>query len=282
MQLLLVFVSARGHYGHASPDSIDGPCDILGTAGNPCVAAHSTVRALYANYHGPLYTVVHHATNRSTNISALRPGGFANAREHEELCPAVGDCFISHVMDQSGNGNHLTPRDDRGVPQKPGTPEVGHKHNPVDASRHKIHVGEDSTPVYAMYFDPGDGYNVRDTRGVAKGDEPETIFAVMTGKRFGNRCCFDYGNSEADDKGDGAGAMEAIFFGVSRWQGNTGYADPGCTLAPRSPFHGAPANVTETCDGATAQTSEKCCGPWYVHIMTSQHPPLAVKFVCFS
>lgn len=45
-----------------------------------------------------------------------------------------------------------------------------------------------------------------------KGNDPETIYAVMTGKRFGNRCCFDYGNSEADDKGDGAGAMEAIFF----------------------------------------------------------------------
>lgn len=34
-----------------------GPCDILGAAGNPCVAAHSTVRALYAAYGGPLYNV---------------------------------------------------------------------------------------------------------------------------------------------------------------------------------------------------------------------------------
>jgi hypothetical protein len=28
----------------------EGPCDITGKAGNPCVAAHSTVRALYAAY----------------------------------------------------------------------------------------------------------------------------------------------------------------------------------------------------------------------------------------
>jgi hypothetical protein len=35
----------------------EGPCDILGAAGNPCVAAHSTVRALYAAYDGPLYNV---------------------------------------------------------------------------------------------------------------------------------------------------------------------------------------------------------------------------------
>jgi hypothetical protein len=33
----------------------EGPCDILGAAGNTCVAAHSTVRALYAGYSGPLY-----------------------------------------------------------------------------------------------------------------------------------------------------------------------------------------------------------------------------------
>lgn len=35
----------------------EGPCDILGAAGNPCVAAHSTTRALYAKYNGPLYNV---------------------------------------------------------------------------------------------------------------------------------------------------------------------------------------------------------------------------------
>ena len=34
--------------------STEGPCDILDAAGNPCVAAHSTVRALYAKYDGPL------------------------------------------------------------------------------------------------------------------------------------------------------------------------------------------------------------------------------------
>ena len=32
----------------------NGPCDILAAAGNPCVAAHSTVRALYSGYRGPV------------------------------------------------------------------------------------------------------------------------------------------------------------------------------------------------------------------------------------
>ena len=43
----------------------EGPCDILGAAGNPCFAAHSTTRALYANYNGPLYNV----TNQKNIVS---------------------------------------------------------------------------------------------------------------------------------------------------------------------------------------------------------------------
>jgi hypothetical protein len=32
------------------PTAAAAPCDILGAAGNPCVAAHSTTRALFAKY----------------------------------------------------------------------------------------------------------------------------------------------------------------------------------------------------------------------------------------
>src|SRR2546430_14586911 len=31
------------------------PCDAFAAGGGPCVAAHSTVRALYSAYNGPLY-----------------------------------------------------------------------------------------------------------------------------------------------------------------------------------------------------------------------------------
>ncbi|MFD0070261.1 arabinofuranosidase catalytic domain-containing protein, partial [Streptomyces sp. NPDC127574] len=31
------------------------PCDIYAGAGTPCVAAHSTTRALFSAYNGPLY-----------------------------------------------------------------------------------------------------------------------------------------------------------------------------------------------------------------------------------
>jgi hypothetical protein len=33
------------------------PCDIYASAGTPWVAAHSTTRALFAAYNGPLYQV---------------------------------------------------------------------------------------------------------------------------------------------------------------------------------------------------------------------------------
>ena len=35
-----------------------GPCDIYAAAGTPCVAAHSTTRALYAAYDGDRKSVV--------------------------------------------------------------------------------------------------------------------------------------------------------------------------------------------------------------------------------
>ena len=241
-----------------SPTVLEGPCDILGAAGNPCVAAHSTVRALYAKYAGPLYTVLHTLRNQSADIHVLDPGGFANVTQHEAMCPAEGECVIARVMDQSGHANHLTPRDDTGVPgRRPG--QTGKKHNPVDASKHKIHVGKDSTQVYGMYFDQGMGYKNNKTKGVATGDAPETMYAVMTGKRWGNSCCFDYGNSELGGYSDGAGTMEAIFWGAARWRGNTGYAEPGCILAtPEAPNR----TNASTCDGSTPEKSENCCGPW--------------------
>lgn len=236
------------------------PCDILGAAGNLCVAAHSTVRALYVSYAGPLYTVLHTLTNRSEDVHVLQPGGFADVRQHEAMCPHEGDCVISRVIDQTGNGNHLAPRDDRGCPgYKPGM--SGHLHNPVDASRHKIHVGAGNTEVYGMYFDPGMGYKNNKTKGIATGDETETMYAVMAGNRWGNGCCFDYGNSEVGAYANGAGSMEAIFFGAARWRGNQGYAEPGCKLADPMLRNSSGTNRT-ICDGSSPERSKNCCGPW--------------------
>src|SRR5919201_509003 len=62
-----------------------GPCDIYASAGTPCVAAHSTTRALYAAYSGPLYQVRRSSDNATTNISPLSAGGVANAATQDSF-----------------------------------------------------------------------------------------------------------------------------------------------------------------------------------------------------
>ena len=116
-----------------------GPCDITGEAGNPCVAAHSTVRALFAANVGPLYEVTRSSDGASRDVGVLA-SGFANATAHDEFCAEL-DCVISKVYDQSPMGNHLYQR-----------------HKLVNASRHPILVGA-GVPVYGMWFDQGYGYH---------------------------------------------------------------------------------------------------------------------------
>ena len=68
----------------------------------------------------------------------------------------------------------------------------------------------------------GYGYHVDNTTGIATGNQPESIFAVMSGTHWNDGCCFDYGNSETDDKNDGCATMETIYFGNASWHGNRG------------------------------------------------------------
>eukprot|EP00729_Bicosta_minor_P002027 gene2027-3191_t len=103
----------------------EAPCDITGAAGNPCVAAHSTVRALYSKYNGGLYIVQKNQTQEQLTIGTLKPGGFADKAKHDTFCGARKDCVILSVLDQSPMQNHLTQR-----------------HGLVNASRHPITVGD--------------------------------------------------------------------------------------------------------------------------------------------
>ena len=46
------------------------PCDIYASGGTPCVAAHSTTRALFGSYNGPLYQI-----QRASICTGLRGAG---------------------------------------------------------------------------------------------------------------------------------------------------------------------------------------------------------------
>src|SRR5215470_17240386 len=52
----------------APPPRPQGPCDIYAAGGAPCVAAHSTTRALYASYNGPLYQVRRQSDGKTLDI----------------------------------------------------------------------------------------------------------------------------------------------------------------------------------------------------------------------
>ena len=363
------------------------PCDILAAASpaTPCVAAHSTVRALYARYSGPLYQLRRTADNATADIHALAPGGYANASAHDAFCgggagpppppppppafpplgatvtlsptalpalsfrhcysagyvtptadatngdhqfvmvealsgalyavsfqpkafpgqyltltgsggeagrlgiapspppalaswvvaaapgggytlttlapglegqgmavganltgqcaasyapPAAGvylaaqpsawriaagpgpaplaACVVATLYDQSGRGNHL-------LPAGPGINNPAFD-KPVNASRHPIVAG--GHRVYGAYFEGGMGYRAYNTSGVARGNDPETMYMVTSGTHVNNGCCFDYGNSEnsPDDPSSFCdGCMEAVYFGTGGgWCGGGG------------------------------------------------------------
>ena len=78
-----------------------GPCDIYGAAGTPCVAAHSTTRALYSAYNGPLYQVKRKDTNATQDIGVLSAGGYANSAAQDAFCAgATAKCVIQRIYDQ--------------------------------------------------------------------------------------------------------------------------------------------------------------------------------------
>ena len=98
----------------AAPPRPQGPCDIYAAAGDPCAAAHSTTRALYASYNGPLYQVMRQSDGKTLNITVVQPadspiadpGGYANAAAQDAFC-ANTYCWITKIYDQSPKHNDL-------------------------------------------------------------------------------------------------------------------------------------------------------------------------------
>src|SRR6266498_565013 len=84
-----------------------GPCDIYASGGTPCVAAHSTTRAMFTAYNGPLYQVRRSSDNTTRDIGLLSAGGTANAAQQDSFCAGT-TCLITIIYDPSGRRNHPT------------------------------------------------------------------------------------------------------------------------------------------------------------------------------
>jgi len=178
------------------------PCDIFSSAGTPCVAAHSTVRALFGGYGGRLYQVRRVADGNTTDIGTLSTGGYANAGAQDSFCSGT-TCAITIIYDQTSNGNHLYISGAGGN----GGADIG-----AMASQLKVTAG--GNRVYGAYVAPGVGYRNLSARGTATNGQAEGMYMVASGTHVNNGCCFDYGNTEqplANDTGNGH--MDAVYFG---------------------------------------------------------------------
>ncbi|KAE8419494.1 Arabinosidase B [Aspergillus pseudocaelatus] len=183
-----------------------GPCDIYSSGGTPCVAAHSTTRALYSSYTGPLYQVKRGSDGTTTDISPLSAGGVANASAQDSFCAGT-TCLITIIYDQSGRDNHLTQAPPGGFsgPESNGYDNLASAVGaPVTLNGHK---------AYGVFMSPGTGYSNNAASGTATGDEAEGMYAVLDGTHYNGACCFDYGNAEISSKDTGNGHMEAIYYG---------------------------------------------------------------------
>lgn len=185
--------------------AIAAPCDIYKSGGTPCVAAHSTTRALYSSYTGSLYQVKR-ADGSTVNISPVSAGGVANSAAQDNFCGS-SSCVISIIYDQSGQGNHLTQAPPGGFKG----PAAGGYDNLADAKAAPIYVN--GQKAYGVFVAPGTGYRNNNCKGIAKNDEPEGMYAVLDGTHYNGGCCFDYGNAETSSLDTGNAHMEAIYFG---------------------------------------------------------------------
>eukprot|EP00943_MAST-04B_sp_MAST-4B-sp1_P005192 g5192.t1 len=202
----------------AAVSEAKAPCDIFYAGGTPCVAAHSTVRALYDSFDGPLYSVRRESDKKSLDIFVLAAGGFADSASQDEFCHGdVYVCVFDRIYDQTPNQNHLSIAPPGGAHWKQDVPAVANA-GPLTVGGHK---------VYGIRMDPPSGYRNDTTTGIAVGDEAETIYAVFNGSHYNDRCCFDYGNAETNNLDDGAGTMEALYFGNASGGLNHGGAGKG-------------------------------------------------------
>jgi hypothetical protein len=172
------------------------------------------VRALYGTYDGNLYQVRRASDKTTKDVPVLGAGGFVDVSVHESFCSGT-TCTISYIYDQTELKNDL--------PLSPPVHWLPNGGKEADAAPGKAKVGGHT--VYGVYVqsDVGNTYRNNKTKGVATGDEPESMYMVADGKHYNGRCCFDYGNVETDGNDDGNATMETIEWGnILNWSHGSG------------------------------------------------------------
>jgi non-reducing end alpha-L-arabinofuranosidase len=178
------------------------PCDLFARA-TPCVAAFSTTRALYRAYTGPLYQVTRQSDQAHAEIGLL-PDGYANAAAQESFCAHTA-CVISRLYDQSPNHNDLTPAPPGGAARGPGPNGYD-----LPAAAGALPVTLAGHRVYGIDIQPGMGYRNDHPQETAVNGQAEGVYMVTSALHLNDKCCFDFGNAEANNLDNKAGHMDAI------------------------------------------------------------------------
>ena len=220
-EVLLAAVMSIGMAQQKNSAAATGPGDIYTAAGNTVVAAHSTVRALYASYNGRLYQVRRQSDSKTQDIGVLAAGGYANTAAVDSFCKGT-KCDLMAVFDQSGKGNDLWTQGSAQVPAS-------------TSSKFPNALGEEKGAgcmvgghkAYSVYIEPNNCmWHDGSKSGMATGTQPEAMYMVTSGTHYNGCCCFDYGNSETDRSADGAGTMDAINFSSQCWYGTATIPGP--------------------------------------------------------
>lgn len=211
--LTLAVTAATGASTAAAATSL--PCDIYASGGTPCIAAHSTTRALYGSYNGPLYQIQRASDHAYRDIGLLSAGGVADSAPQVSFCAGTS-CTITKIYDQSPQHNDM-PISWGGFWDGPGPngSDVG-----ADAMALPVSVGGHT--VYGVKVTQGVGYRIDNAKGAPTGSQPEGIYMITSSDLVGQWCCFDYGSGETSHTDTGNATMNAIEWGTACWFG-------GCT-----------------------------------------------------
>ncbi len=191
------------------------PCDLYAAGGTPCIAAHSTTRALFAAYDGPLYQVQRASDHTYRDIGLLSAGGYADGASQVSFCSGTS-CTITKIYDQTSRHNDM-PISWGGYWKGPGANGAD-----VGADAMALPVTAGGHQVFGVKVTPGVGYRIDHASGAPTGSQPEGLYMVTSSNLTNQWCCFDYGSGENSHTDTGNATMNAIYWGNACWFG-------GCT-----------------------------------------------------
>lgn len=208
--------ASTGGAGGGSGGSVGGstgmkPCDIYGSANAPCIAAHSTVRALFGSFTGSLYQVKR-ASDGTTKDIPVTASGFADSAQQDAFCTGT-TCTIMKIYDQSGKGNTLIAQIP-GVSLGTGANAHEGKSGMTAASATAESLTVNGNKVYSLYTKSSQAYwNDGSQTGMPTGSQPQGIYMVTSGTHVSDGCCYDYGNGERSRNYEASVTMDAVYFG---------------------------------------------------------------------